>query len=201
MCSSDLTSSLNRLTSTNFNVYDSTGVSRSVYLEEVPQSYTGISSISVTNPGYDYTSNPVVSITGDGSGAEAKATVVNGKIQSITVTKRGTDYSKAIITITDASGKDAVATAIIDSKVGTLRTVYFDSNAERKIVDDNAGDVNYETGEINIVDIKILSVSSTDGYIRLTTESEEGLIESVRNTILTIDEDDSSSIDVTMIRV
>jgi len=187
----------NKLKSTEFSVYDGANVLRNVIIEEIPQSFTGISKISVTNPGYGYTSVPTVTITGDGAGAEAEAVVVNGKIQSINITKRGIDYSRAIASITGGGGQDATAVVDVDYKVGTLRTVYFDSNAERKIVDSDVGSVNYETGLVQLNDIKIESVSSSDGQIRVDVEVDAAIIESVKNTIITIDDTDPSSILVT----
>ncbi len=191
----------NKLTSTLFNVIDTTGVTRQVQFEEIPQSYSGISSIKVTNPGYEYLTAPTVTITGDGFGATAEAIIVNGKIESINVLNRGTDYTRAIVTITGGSGYGGEATVEIDSRIGSLRTIYFDTNAEKQIVDSNAGIVNYDTGEIIISDINILSLASSDGLIRLNIESQNGIIESVRNTIITIDETDPSSIVVNLSEV
>ena len=76
----------NRLTSTQFTVYDRFGILRTAQLEEIPDSYTGITEIQVTNPGSGYTSNPTVTITGDGIGATATAKIVNGRIESISIT-------------------------------------------------------------------------------------------------------------------
>jgi len=188
----------NKLTSTEFTVRDSVGVNRTVIFEEVPLSFTGISSISVSNPGLNYLVAPTVTITGDGTGATAEAVIVNGSIEKINIINRGIDYSRAIVTISGGGGSGAVATAIIDAKIGTLRTVYFDSNAQRQIVDSNVGEVNYDAGTITINDINITSVSSTDETVRLSIESEKGIIESVRNTIITIDETDPSSITVNL---
>lgn len=189
----------NKMTSTSFSVLDSTGTLRTVFLEEIPQSYSGISSIKIKNPGYGYTSAPTVTITGDGLGATAEAVIVNGRIQTINVTNRGTDYTRAIVTISGGEGFGGEATAEIDSRIGTLRTVYFNSDAERQIVNSNAGSIEYDTGVITISDINILSVESSDGLIRLNIESESGIIESIRNTILTIDDTDPSSIVVNLI--
>jgi hypothetical protein len=183
----------NKLTSTEFNVRDTTNTLRTVILEEVPQSFTGISEILVTNPGFNYVTPPTVTITGDGSGAEAIANIVNGKLESITITKRGFDYSRAIINISGGGGLDAEAVAVIDSKFGSLRLVYFDSNAERRIVNPNVGSINYDTGLIRLIDVNIESLPVSN-QVRITCESELGIIESVRNTILSIDEEDPSSI-------
>jgi hypothetical protein len=188
----------NKLISTEFDVFDNTGVRRTVIFDETPQSYTGISSIVITNPGIGYTTPPTVTITGDGIGATAEAVIVNGSIQSIRLTNRGINYSRALVTISGGNGYGATATAIIDGKIGVLRTIYYDTNAQRQIVDDTAGEINYETGVITITDINILSVSSSDGYVRLTLESEGSLIQSVKNTIITLDETDPVSISTTL---
>lgn len=191
----------NKLTSSEFVVNDSSNIERTVILEEVPQSFTGVSEIIVSNPGSGYTTAPTVTITGDGSGAEAIAKIVSGKVQSIEITKRGFDYSRALVSITGGGGSGATATALIDNKNGTLRTVYFDSNAERVIVDDNVGTINYDTGRIQLNDLKILRVNSDDDNIRITVESQNGILESVRNTIISIDQTDPTSIAIHLEKV
>jgi hypothetical protein len=189
---------INKLTSTYFKVYDNFGVEREVILEEVPQSYSGISSISVINPGSGYTSAPNVSITGDGTVATAVATILNGVIQKITVVDRGTDYTRAIVTIEGGNGYGASAAAEIDAKTGTLRTVYFDTLSQKQIVDSSAGTVSYDSGKVVINNILINSVTSTDGYIRLSIEANKSIISTLKNTIITIDEDDPISISTTL---
>jgi hypothetical protein len=184
----------NRMTSTEFDVYDSTGIRRTVLLEEVEQSYTGISSVQVTNSGTGYTVAPSVIITGDGSGAAAIATIVNGRVANITVTNRGTGYSRALISLSGGNGYGATASAILDSKIGTLRTVYYDEFVQRQTVNANAGEIYYDTGLIALNDLRVLSVSSTDNMIRLTIESERGILNSAKNTIITIDETDPNCI-------
>jgi hypothetical protein len=184
-----------KLLSTQFDVFDSLGVRRSVLFEEIPQSFSGITSIRVTNPGLGYTEAPTVTIAGDGIGATAEAVIVNGRIERINVTNRGINYSQATISITGGNGFGAEADVVVDSRFGILRTVFFDERAQRQVVNANVGEINYETGKIKINSINILSVASGDGQIRLTIESEEGILESVRNTILTIDEEDPISIE------
>ena len=185
---------IDKLTSTQFTIFDTAGVVRTAQFEEATQSFTGISSIQVTNPGVGFTTAPTITITGDGSNATAEAIIVNGKIQSINITNRGTDYTRATISITGGNGFGAEAVVVIDGKTGTLRTVYFDSLAQRQIINSNAGTINYDTGEIIINDIRFLSVNSDDGLIRLTIEAEKGIIESKKRNILTIDETDPTAI-------
>lgn len=70
-----------------------------------------LDAINVINggSGYDPT-NTVISvvITGDGTGASATAAVSNGSIQDIIVTSPGTNYTFANVSISSASGSNAV---------------------------------------------------------------------------------------------
>ena len=191
----------NKLTSTSFNVLDVDGVERAVIFDEIPQSFSGVTSIGVTDAGTGYISAPTVTITGDGTGATAEAIIVNGRIQNINITNRGTDYTRAVVTITGGDGYGAKAVAVVDGRVGTLRTIYYDSAAQRQIVDNNVGEIDYDSGTINIYDINMKSVSSTDGYIRLSIESEKGIVETLRNTIITIDETDPTSITIDLVKI
>jgi len=189
---------IDKVSSSQFTVNDFAGISRIVSIEEIQNSYTGVSAISISNPGTGYTTEPTVTITGDGVGATASATVVNGTIQSITITNRGIDYSRAIVTITGGNGYGAEATAEIDSRTGVLRTIYYDSLSQRQVVDSDVGTIDYDAGIITLTDIKITSVTETDGYIRISAESQSGIIESARNTIITIDAEDPTSIVTTL---
>jgi hypothetical protein len=183
---------LNRLTSSEFTVNDSLGTLRTAIIEEVPESYTGLSSINVTDAGFGYTSAPTVTITGDGSGATAVATIVNGRITAVTITNRGINYSRAVVSFSGGDGYGATAIAVLDGRFGTLRTVYFNELSERQTINSNAGTIDYDTGEVTITNLRVLSVLTSDGDIRVVIESEDGIISSVRNTILTIDQTDST---------
>jgi hypothetical protein len=184
----------NKLTSSEFRIFDSTGAIKTVLFEEVPESFTGISEIQVTNAGTGYTETPTITITGDGTGAVANAVVVNGKIQNIVLTNRGINYTRAIVTITGGSGYGAAGSAVLDGKFGYLRTIYYDDNAEKQTINEQIGTINYVTGTITINDIRILSVVPTDGLIRLTIESGKGIVKTAKNTIISIDDTDTTSI-------
>jgi hypothetical protein len=188
----------NKLTSTEFNVYDTGGTLRTAQFDESPQSFTGISEIQVIDPGSGYTTAPTVTISGDGSNATAEATIVNGRIQKITVTNRGSEYTRATVSISGGNGFGASALAVVDAKIGTLRTIYYDSLAQRQIITADAGTIFYDTGLIVIYDIRFLAVSSTDNLIRMTIEADKGIIQSTRSTIITIDETDPTSIVTTL---
>lgn len=62
--------------------------------------------------GYDPSNSLItITITGDGTGANAVANVVNGSINDIVVTSPGTNYSYANVVITTSSGSGAIAYA------------------------------------------------------------------------------------------
>jgi hypothetical protein len=189
-----------KLESTSFSTPDASGTTRTAFIEEVPQSFTGISEIQITNAGYGYISVPTVTISGDGVGATATAIIDQGRVTSIQINNRGFDYSRATVTISGGGGFSATATVRIDSSVGTLRTIYFDANANRQVINSSVGEINYLTGRITIRDINIIAVSTTDILVRLTVGSEEGIIESTRSTIVTIDETDPASIVTGLVR-
>jgi hypothetical protein len=186
--------STNKLTSSQFTIFDTVGVLRTAQIEETPESFTGISEIQVTNAGIGYTSEPTVTITGDGVGAVATAVLTNGKITNIVVSKRGINYTRALVSISGGGGYGASAIAILDGRFGTLRTFYYDENAEKKIINAEAGTINYTSGLITLNDLNVNSISTPDTLMRIDVESERGIITSSKDTIITIDVDDPASI-------
>jgi hypothetical protein len=186
--------STNKLTSSQFTIFDTIGVLRTAQIEETPESFTGVSEIQVTNAGTGYTSEPTVTITGDGVGAVATAVLTNGKITNIVVSKRGINYTRALVSISGGSGYGASAIAILDGRFGTLRTFYYDENAEKKIINAEAGTINYTSGLITLNDLNVNSISTPDNLMRINIESERGIITSSKDTIITIDVDDPTSI-------
>jgi hypothetical protein len=190
---------INRLISSEFQIVDKFGILRNAIIEEVPESYTGISSIIVVDPGFGYTTAPTVTITGDGVGAEAEAVIVNGRIQNIKILNRGINYTRAIISIAGGNGFGASALVVLDSKFGTLRTIYFNDEAERQIITANAGTIDYENGLITIENIRILAVNTFDNLLRINVESESGILTTNKNTVLSIDETDSTAVSTTFI--
>ena len=186
--------STNKLTSSQFTIFDTIGVLRTAQVEEVPESFTGVSGIQVTNAGTGYTSEPIVTITGDGVGAVATAVLTNGKITNIVVSKRGINYTRALVSIAGGGGYGASAIAILDGRFGTLRTFYYDENAEKKIINPEAGTINYISGLVTLKDFNVNSILTPDNLMRISIESERGIITSSRDTIITIDETDPTSI-------
>lgn len=184
-------------------VYDSLNDERDVFIEEVPDSFTGIASIQVVNPGINYTSIPTVTITGDGIGATARAIIVNRKINRIEVTNAGSNYTRAVVSITGGGGSEATANARLENKLGTLRTYYFKTNGEKVVVNPNAGSIDYEGGVVTLTALLPIEVLTNDFYdenvLTLNVPNRAEIIGPSRNRILTIDYNDPSAIQIDII--
>lgn len=73
-----------------------------------------ISTIVITNSTAGYTAPPTITITGDGTGATAVATIdVNGEVESITMTNRGSGYTFANVAIAAENLGTTTARAIM----------------------------------------------------------------------------------------
>lgn len=175
-------------------VLDLTNTLRNIYIEEVPESFTGVEKIVVENPGINYTSVPTINIRGDGIGATATAEIVNGRIVGITVLNTGTNYTRATVSIDGGGGSEAVATAILESRNGILRSYYFKPNGEKVIVDENAGTIDYSTGEIFLESFAAQSLVPNDFYqadvLTFNIPAQGEIITPLRNRIISIDEGD-----------
>jgi hypothetical protein len=191
----------NKISSSQFNVRDTLGQIRTVTIEEVPKSTTGINSIEILDAGVRYSSEPTVTITGDGFGASARAIVSLGRIQRIEILYPGIDYNRAVVTITGGGGFGASAIAVIDSKIGKLRTIYYTESAERVIVNPNAGEVNYDDGIVTLTDLNIINSLSSGNIVKIDAGVQNNIIQSSRNTIITIDSEDPASIIVNMQKI
>lgn len=184
-------------------VNDLSGVTRNVFIEEVPESYTGVDSITILQQGMGYTSIPSVTITGDGSGATAVATVVNGKVEKITITNRGSNYTRATVSITGGGGSGATAYSLVQNDLGNLRTYYYRSNGEKVIVNPNAGTINYLKGEVVITNLSTQGAVLNDYYdqnvLTVSVLPDSDIIPPLRNRILTIDSNNARSLLLEMV--
>jgi hypothetical protein len=185
-----------------FTVIDSSNILRNVFIEEVPNSFTGIDSINVTNAGANYETTPTVTITGDGSGATAYATLVGTRLKSITVTNKGINYSRATVTIT-GDGSEATASAVLEAKNGVLRSFYYKANGEKVVVNDNAGTVDYNTGRIILNAVNPLGIGINDFYdtdvVTVNVVPNSDIVYPLRNRILAIDENNYQSIQLEVV--
>lgn len=184
-------------------VNDLDGIPRDVFIEDTPNSLSGIDSISVTNTGSGYLSPPTVTITGDGSGAVAKARILNGRVVGIDVISRGIDYTAATAVITSDTGSGATAKVNLQLRNGILRTFYYKTNGEKVIVNTNAGTIDYINGRVSLILLPATGVAQNDRYddnfLTINVVPFDYLILPLRNRILDIDDADSASISIEMV--
>lgn len=77
-----------------------------------------INIVQVTNSGTGYNTAPTITITGDGVGATANATLSANVVSAINMVNVGSGYRYANITISGGGGSNAAARAIISPKGG-----------------------------------------------------------------------------------
>lgn len=91
--------------------------------------------ITVIQGGSQYSDNPTVTLSGDGTGAEAKAVVSAGKITAINITNQGTGYTTTpSITITDEEGSGATANVNFTPPMKAQSAQYTDMKLEVPIL-------------------------------------------------------------------
>lgn len=183
-------------------INDINGVERNVLFEEILDAPTGINSIEVVNGGASYSTPPQVIISGDGNGATARALIANGRVYRIEVINKGSDYTKATVTLV-GGGTGATAKAQLENNFGTVRSFYFNTNGEKVVLNPNIGTINYSTGLVSINSIRTVGTVDNDFYgeniVTFYAPVENENILPLKNRILTIDEGDSRSIIVDMV--
>lgn len=194
-----------------FTMLDEEGIQRQCFFEEVPSSFTGVESITVTNPGIEFSSTPTIEIIGDGEGATAFATIVNSKLSKITVTNPGVGYTTAIVRITGGGGRLAAASAVLEGRFGQLRIVYYKpdevTNENTKVIlnygknNGVTGTIDYILGKIYINNFNPLAVANAFGEISVNIRPKTSVISSVRNKMLAFDIEDPTSVVVEMYKI
>lgn len=183
-------------------VRDNTGVNREVSFEEIPESYTGIDSITIQAPGINYNSGTTISIIGDGTGATAEAVIVNGRFVSVRITNPGINYTRATVIINEDSGTGAVLVPRLRATLGTLRTFYYNPDGQKIIINNSAGTIDYVSGRVVLNSLNPVYAVSNDFYdqdvLTINVVPEQGVIEPLRNRILAID---SNSIQAVQLEV
>jgi Bacteriophage T4, Gp8 len=74
--------------------------------------------VKVTAGGSSYATAPTVTITGDGTGATANATIAGNAVTAVTITNVGSGYTVATVSFSGGGGSGANATAVISPKGG-----------------------------------------------------------------------------------
>jgi len=143
-----------------------------------------ISSISIIDGGTGYTSNDIVSIVGDGTGAEANLIVVDGVITEIQMVSMGQGYTYASVSVSSSTGSSARLKAIVEISAyeteqaiveqlavdGTINVVkvvsggtYYSNDTTISIVGDGTGATANLTIESGVIK-KVNMVSYGSGY-------------------------------------
>lgn len=180
----------------SFGYVDEFGTERTAFVEEVPQSFTGLDSIEVLATGDGYTETPVITIEGDGTGAAAKALIVNGKLKSVVVTESGANYSSVVVRVVGGSGAGAQCRGSLQGKKGTLRVYYFDNNKIKKVINPNIGTIYYDDGYLVLNNFMPTSVSDPFGTMTFKSQPNTNVFATSRNAILTLDSTDPAAIDI-----
>jgi hypothetical protein len=181
-----------------FFAYDNFGNLRNCFLEENIGSYQGITSISISDPGFSYTSTPTVEIIGDGTGATATAIIKNGSLSQIIVDNPGEGYSYATVYITDGGGYNGSAIANLQSLTGEIRAFYIDLS-NKYYLPDFTGEINYSTGKIVLNNLTVVDIDTPDKTLTVNIKPDNSFIVPEKNTILYIDQYDPKSITITMV--
>lgn len=180
----------------SFGYMDEFGVERNAFLEEVPQSFTGVDAIDVVTTGDGYTDIPDVVIEGDGTGATASAIIVNGRVKKIVVTNPGSNYSAAVVRVIGGGGSGATLKAVLQGKKGTMRIYYYDTNQIKRVINNAAGEIFYDDGYVQLNNFSPTSIRDPFGTLVFKAYPATNVFSTKRNAILTLDTSDPTSIDV-----
>lgn len=187
----------------SLGIVDTNFVTRQVFFEEVPSISSGIDRIDIVNGGVNYSTTPTVTIVGDGTGATGIAKLYGGRIASIELTNKGSNYTRATVTVSGETGSGVVVDPILQSRVGTLRTYYLNENGEKVFVNNNAGTIDYDNGIIVLKSLLPVSVATNAYYepniLTINTFVDKEIITSIRNKIIDIDVDNPLSYQIEIV--
>lgn len=192
------TTSERLVSSPSFTYLDDAGIIRNCFIEEVLQSFTGVESIEVVTGGSGYVSTPVVTIDGDGTGASARALIVNGAVKRIEITNPGTGYTSATVSLSGGGGTGATIRASLQGRIGRLKIYYFDTVNVKKTLNDNVGIIDYLNGVVTLNNFSPTSISDPFGTLIIRAIPAKKIFSSVRNRIVTLDTSDPSAISTTI---
>jgi hypothetical protein len=87
----------------------------------------------------------------------------------------------------------------VQAKFGTMRLFYFNSNSEKVDIDPTIGTIDYLNGTITIPNLTVVRCLSDTNDLRVSAEPESAIVETQQNQLLTLDQDDSTAISITII--
>jgi hypothetical protein len=182
----------------SFTINDAGGVPRQAFIEETPNSFSGLNNIAIINPGTGYSSAPTLTIDGDGTGGNAIATIVNGVVNSVTIDDEGSEYTTASVTANGGGGIGATFSVILQGQFGTLRTFYFDQNNNKVILNTNAGTIDYINGIITLTNFAPIAINNQFNQLNIYVPPAALSFSSTRNIILTLNPNDQNAVTVNL---
>lgn len=184
-----------------FSIDDSVGVSRTAYIEEVPESFTSIENITIISPGNGYLTAPTLTISGDGTGANAYAVIVNGKVVKVVIDNPGSNYTSATIAAVGGGGSGATFNTTLLAQTGALRTYYFDNKNNKIILNANAGSIDYINGIVTLNNFAPTAIANPFGILTINVEPADSTFSSINEQILTIDPNNAQAVFVNLIDI
>ena len=183
-----------------FKQYDADGVLRKCFFEETPGSSSGVESITINSATGSYLTAPTISINGDGVGANAYPVIVNGKITQIVVDKPGVNYTTAttLLYYQDEIDTTASLSVNIQGRFGALRSYFFDNNNIKTTLNAEAGTIDYQLGKITLQEFDPVSIEDPLKIFRMVAKPLTNNFESARSRIITIDEEDTNAINISV---
>jgi hypothetical protein len=186
-------------------IVDTNFIERKVFFEEVPSINSGIERIDIINGGINYTTVPIVTIVGDGTGAKGIAKIYGGRVASIEMVSKGSNYTRATVSISGDTGSGVVIDPILQSRIGNLRTYYLNESGEKVFVNNDAGTVDYDNGIIVLKSLLPVSVATNNYYesniLTINAFVDKEIINSVRNKIIDIDINNPLSYQIEIVSV
>lgn len=185
-------------TSPGFIINDTFGNQQICFVEENINTYLGITSIVVDNPGLLYTGQPTIIITGDGDGASAHAVVVNGSIQSIVLDVQGEGYNFATAEVIGGGGIGAVITPVLAAQTGILDTYYFTSTS-KIILNPVQGIVDHLNGTVTLNNFTPLDIENPQKQLSINIKPDGDIIIPTTQGILLIDQTDPAAVQINLV--
>ena len=84
----------------------------------------------------------------------------------------------------------------VQGRYGILRSYYFDDNNIKTVMNANAGTIDYQEGKIVLVRFAPIDIQDPSKILKVTAKPATNNFESARNRIITIDEEDTVSINI-----
>lgn len=178
--------------------YDTFGNLQTCFIEENINTYQGINSIFVVNPGFGFTGQPIINIEGDGTGATATATIVNGAIQSINLEQQGEGYNIATASVVGGGGYNAIITPILSSQIGILDLYYY-TNTNKIFLNNTLGTVDHSLGIVTINNLNIVDLQNQNKQLSINAKPLNNIILPTQQNILLFDNTDPTAININLI--